>query len=69
MTRGNIAFFQVGEQVNIHEEPVGDDDERFDGTREKHFEIALEAAALIVHVGENGEVGGLVQRVLDAAKD
>src|SRR5271156_317518 len=67
--RWNIAFFHVGKEVNIHEEPVGDDDERFDGTREKHFEIAFETAALIVHVSENGEIGGLVQGVFDAAED
>ena len=66
---GDVAFFHVGEEVYIHEEPVGDDDERFDGTREEHFEIALEAAALIVHVGEDGEVGSLVQSVFDAAED
>src|ERR1700677_5079775 len=66
---GDVAFFDVGKEVYIHEEPVGYDDERFDGAREEHFEIAFETSALIVHVGEDGEVGGLVERVFDAAED
>ena len=42
---------------------------RFDAAVEQHLQIALEAAALVVHVGENGQVRRLVERVLDAAQD
>src|SRR5271156_3676586 len=65
----DVAFFNVGEEVDVHEEPVGDDDEGFDGAREEHFEVALETDALIVHVGEDGEIGGLIQSIFDAAED
>jgi len=40
----------------------------FDAAVEQHFEVTLEAAALVVHVGENGKIRSLVQRVLDAAQ-
>ena len=66
---GNAAFFKVGEQVDIEEEPVGENDETFDAAVEQHFQIALEAAALVVNVGEDGQVRRLVERVLNAAEN
>ena len=65
---GDAAFFQIAEQVDIEEEPVGQHDEGFDAAVEQHFQIALEAAALVVHVGEDGKIRRLVQRIFDAAQ-
>ena len=66
---GDAAFFEIGEDVDVDEQPVGQDDEGFDAAVEQHFEIALEAAALVVNVGEDGQVGRLVESVLDAAEN
>ena len=65
---GDAALFQIGEQVDIEKKPVGENNQAFDAAVEQHLEIALEAAALIVHVGENRQVRGLVERVFDAAQ-
>ncbi len=66
---GDVAFFEIGEDVDVHEKPVGQDDEGFDAAVEQHFQIALEAAAFVVNVGENGKVGRLVKRIFDAAEN
>src|SRR5580704_2302464 len=66
---GDIAFFEVGEDVDVHEKPVGEDDQGFDTAVEQHFQIALEAAAFVVDVGENGKIGRLVKRIFDATKN
>src|SRR5271155_1459371 len=63
---GDAALFQIREQVDIEKEPVGEDDQALDAAVEQHLEIALEAAALIMHVGEDGQVRGLVERVFNA---
>ena len=62
----NVAFFQVGEHVDVHEQPVGQDDQSLDAAVKEHFQVALEAAALVVHVGEDGQERGLVESVLDS---
>ena len=36
---------------------------------EQHFQVSLEAAALIVSVREYGQVRSLIQRILDAAQN
>src|SRR5215469_17841447 len=66
---GNISLFEVGKQVDIDEEPVGNDDQALDRPCQKHFEIALEAAALVVHIRENREVGNLIQRIFNTKED
>ena len=66
---GDAAFFQVGEQIDIEKEPVGNDDQSFDAAVQQHFQVALEAAALVVDVGQDGQVVRLVERVFDAAKN
>ncbi len=66
---GDAAFFEIAEEIDIEEDPVGDDDESLDATIEQHLEITLETAAFVVDVGENREIGRLVERVLDAAKN
>src|ERR1700730_15729223 len=57
------AFFQIPEQVDIEEKPVGDHNQRLNTAVEKHFQVALEAAALVVYVGKNGEGRSVVERV------
>src|SRR5215469_10174868 len=65
----NIALGEIGEEMDIYEQPVGDDDQRLHMAIEEHFEIALEAVTLVVGVGKNRDVGTLKKRVLDAAQD
>src|ERR1700722_12682017 len=61
-------FLKIGEQVDVDKQPVGENDEPLDAPVEQHFEIALETAALVVYIRENGQEGRLVQCVFDAAK-
>src|SRR4029077_16076888 len=56
-------------KVDVEEHPVGDDDQGFNTAVEQHLQITFEAAAFIVHVGENGKIRRLVESVLDAAED
>ena len=51
--RGNTAFFQVGEKIDIQEYPVGQNDQGFNAAVQQHLEIALKASALVVDVGED----------------
>src|SRR5580700_6794330 len=67
-SRGDAALFQIGEQVDIEKKPVSEDDQAFDAAVEQHLEVALEAAALVVYVSENWQVGSLVESVLDASE-
>src|SRR5580693_3129597 len=64
----DAAFFQIPEQVDIEKEPVGNHDQPFDAAVEQKLKIALEAGALVVHVGEDGKVRRLVKRVFDATQ-
>jgi tetratricopeptide (TPR) repeat protein len=66
---GNVVLFEIGEEINVDKEPVGEDDEAFDAAIEHHFEIALEAAAIVVDVGEDGKERRLVEGILDSAKN
>ena len=68
MAVGMLLFSRSAKQVDIEKKPVGQNDQAFDAAVEQHFEIALEAAALVVHVGEDGQVRSLVERVFDAAQ-
>src|ERR1035441_5153313 len=65
---GNVVLLQVGEDVDVHKQPVGQDDQAFDTAVEQHFQIAFEAAALVVDIGKDGKVRGLKERVLNAAQ-
>src|SRR6266481_2953712 len=64
----NVVLLQVGEDVDVHKQPVREDDQAFDAAVEQHFQIALEAAALVVYIGQNGEERRLVKSILDAAQ-
>src|SRR6266436_4611096 len=64
----NVVLLQIGENVDVHKQPVRENDQAFDAAVEQHFQIALEAAALVVHVGEDGEERRLVQSVFNTAQ-
>src|SRR5579871_5742641 len=64
----NAALLQVGQEIDIEEQPVGKDNESFDAAVKQHFQVTLEAAALVVHVSKNGQIGGLVQCVFNASQ-
>src|SRR6266850_7627997 len=66
--RGDFTFFDVGEDIDVQEEPVGEHDQAFDAAVEEHFKITFEAAAFVVNVGENGKERRLVESVLHAAQ-
>src|ERR1035437_3750731 len=65
---GNVVLLQVGEDVDVHKQPVGQDDQALDAAVEQHFQIALKADALVVDIGKDGKVRGLKERVLNAAQ-
>ena len=65
---GNVVLLQIREHINIDKQPVGENYQTLDAAVEQHFEIAFEAAALIVHVREDREERRLVECVLDAAQ-
>src|SRR6202034_3598361 len=67
--RWNAALFEIAQQVDIEKEPVGQDSQGFDAAVEQHFQIALETAAFVVHIGENGKIGGLVESVFNATEN
>src|SRR5208337_4660773 len=64
----NVVLLEIGEHIDIDEQPVGQNDEPLDAAVEQHFEIALETAALVVAVCKDGEKRRLVESVLDAAQ-
>src|ERR1700741_1381996 len=67
--RGHLLFRQISQELDVCDQPVGDDDERFDAAIEKHFEIAFETMRLVMSVSEQGKIIRLIQRILDAAED
>src|SRR5580704_10575611 len=66
---GDTAFFKIGEDIDVYEQPVGKHDERFHAAVEQHLQIAFEAAAFVMNVGEDGQIRRLVKRILDAPQD
>src|SRR4029077_4179146 len=64
----NVVLLQIGQDVDVYKQPVREDDQAFDAAVEKHFQITLEAAARVVHVGGDGEERRLVESVFDAAQ-
>src|SRR5258705_7597307 len=65
---GNFAFLDVGEHVDIEEEPVGQHHQAFNAAVEEHFEITLKTAAFVMHIGENGQKRRLVKCIFHAAQ-
>src|SRR5215475_6482112 len=66
---GDLTFVQVGEDVNIDEEPVGNDDQAVDVAFEEHLQVAFEAVALVVSVGKDRQIGERVKGVFDATQN
>ena len=66
---GMLLFSRSREQIDVKKKPVGYDDQSFDAAVQQHFQIAFETAALVVDVGQHGQVVRLVERVFDAAKN
>lgn len=65
----NLLFVDVGEDVDIDEEPVGHNDQAIDVTLEKHLEITLKTVVLVVGIGEDGKVAEGIEGVFDPAQD
>ena len=66
---GNAALPQVGDQVDVQEQPVGKNHEALDPTVQHHFQVTLKAAALVVNVGQERQEIGLIERVFDTPQD
>jgi hypothetical protein len=66
---GILNLLQIAQHVDIHEQPIRNHDQRFHPAIEQHFQIALEAAALVVYVGEDWQERSLVKRALDPPQD
>src|SRR5439155_14576410 len=65
----NAALLEIGKYININKKPVGENYERFHPAVEQHFQIALEPCTLIMNVGQNWKVRGLVQRIFNTAQN
>ena len=65
----NIPLLKIRQKIDIQKEPVGQHDQPFHRTVQQHFKIALESSTLVVHVRQNVQVGDLVQRIFNSAKD
>src|ERR1700751_5521695 len=65
----NSAFLQITEQVDVEEEPVGNDYEAFHAALKQHFEVAFEPRTLVMSVGEDRQVTHLVESVLGFTQD
>ncbi len=63
----NISFAQVSQYMNINHQPVGHHNQCFDVMLQQHFQVTLEAVALVMRVGKNRYVGRLIKRVLNPA--
>src|SRR4029077_9993173 len=53
---GDFALIQIGEHVNVDEQPVGNHDQGVDVPLQEHFQIALKALALFVSIGKNRKI-------------
>jgi len=42
--------------MDVHEEPVGNDDQCLDVMLQQHFKVSFEPVSLVVGVGENLDV-------------
>ena len=69
MTVGMLLFSRSSSTLISTKQPVGKNDEGLNATVEQHFQVALEAAAIVLHVGEDGKIGGLIERSFNAAKN
>src|SRR5678809_1352725 len=67
--RGYAALLHVRDQVYIEEQPVSENDETFDAPVEHHLQIALKTATFVMDIGKDGKKVGLIERILDPAKD
>src|SRR5882757_4477404 len=65
---GNFAFLDVGQHVDIKEEPVRQYHQTFDAAVEKHFKIAFKAIAFVMHIGKDRQERRLIESVLHAAQ-
>src|SRR5271155_2569547 len=65
---GNVVLLEIGKHVDVDEQPVGENDEPLDAAVQQHFEIAFEAASLVVYIRKYGKKRRLVKRVLDATQ-
>src|SRR5205814_9220068 len=66
--RRNAALFQIGQDVNINEQPVRQYDQRLYPAIEQHFQVSLEAAAFVVNIGQDWQVRSLVKTVFDSSQ-
>src|SRR6202035_1464736 len=60
---GDAALFEIGQNVNIDEQPVCKNNQRLDTPVQQHLQIALKAAPLIVHISENGKIRRLIESI------
>src|SRR3989454_1708622 len=67
--RGDSPALEIGEKIDVHRKPIGDDDQPLDAAIEEHLEVTLEAMRLVVRVGQHGQVRRLIERILDAAEN
>src|ERR1700682_4068207 len=65
---GDAALLQVAEQVDVEKQPVGQNDQALNAAVQQHCQVALKAAAFVVHVGQNRQIRRLIQGILNTAQ-
>src|SRR5271170_5665974 len=61
----NLILLEVGEQVKLPKEPVGDEHKTLDAALQHHLDMALELFALVIGDHDDWQIGGGMQRLLD----
>ena len=57
----HFALAEIGQEIDIYEQPIRDDDKPFDPPLQQHLEISFEAPALVMHISQHRKICGLVQ--------
>ena len=66
-SRRNIPFAQIGQHMNINDQPVRHHDQRFHVVLQEHLQVALKTIPLVMRVGKDRHIRRLIQRVFNPA--
>ena len=62
-------LFNIREEGDIDQHPVGNHDERFHAALQHHFQIAFEAAVIVLRIRKNRKIRGFVEAAFNATQD
>lgn len=62
----DLAFLKVRQHIDIEKKPVREHDQTLDAAIKKHLKVSFKTCALVVHVGEDGQIRRVEETVLDS---